>query len=429
MAFLSIAFVIEAGIALFVRSFFPEFSEITIILIGINIVLLTLYIFKYSLNNAMAFLLLAALVIRLLLMVYDIEIANLQPHSGDDSEAFNYEATQIFIDLDNMDNAKRGIYSYFLGFLYMLFGPDRYIGQFLNIALAIISSIVFVRALRPIVQSELVLLMGVAVLMFFPQGLLLSPILMRDQIVVFGIIYMLYHVVQYAMTRRYRHMILAYVSYIGATMFHSGLAVGALALVFFFSFYAFEEKRAFPIKKIAQLLVQLIVVAAVFFVFQDSLLAKYSFAFDLQGIFNRFNYSTGDTAYLSNFKINSLTDIVLITPLKVMYFTFSPFPWQWTGALSIAIFLFDSFVYLVLLVAIILWKKYLRLHPQRQLITWMFVFVLIDIIVFAMGTNTVGTALRHRYKLFPMLFMVFIAVADVKFRLLVTKKEGRLNEQ
>ena len=126
--------------------------------------------------------------------------------------------------------------------------------------------------------------------------------------------------------------------------------------------------------------------------------------------------------------LNGLTGIValLVAPLKMFYFMFSPIPLDWRGFGDIASFMFDSSIY-VFLVGATIYGLFKSDMPLRNKI-FILLFIGITVLVYSYGTQTAGTAMRHRNKIIPLLLITFaitnskglLKIAGSRFR----KPEG-----
>ena len=101
-------------------------------------------------------------------------------------------------------------------------------------------------------------------------------------------------------------------------------------------------------------------------------------------------------------------------PLKLVYFIFSPMPYDVRGLGDIAAILFNSSFFYYLVYTIVRSRKYiqknvLKIYPK------IFIFlVLIVSLGFAFGTENSAIAMRHRTKIFPALLMVVIFIESIK---------------
>jgi len=423
MAPILVVIILEALFSFVFRDMFPNGEVYVGFMVVLNSGLFLLYLARRADTSQLFLVFVLAFLFRLVLMVIDLEVARLLPHSGDDTEAFHTEALNIYMDPTYFSEALRGVYSKFLGIFYLLFGPERMLAQFLNVILGVISVVIFSKTLILLGTSEKVTFQSTVIFAFFVQGLLLSPILLRDQLVVLGMTYTVYYMVRWVDVRSFSSLICAYLSYLVSTVFHSGLAVGIGVLILFFSFYSHERaKMHFDPYKVQRMIVQFLVIGFVVFSFQDVLLAKFTHVTENELLFSGMSYDRGGSAYLNGLTVAGPLDMILYSPLRTVYFLFSPFPWQWTSVINIGIFAVDALPYLALSALILFQFRSLREHPYASVLLWILVLFIVNAAIFGLGTGNVGTAIRHRYKIFPLLLVVYTSIHYIRYHALTLKE-------
>lgn len=95
---------------------------------------------------------------------------------------------------------------------------------------------------------------------------------------------------------------------------------------------------------------------------------------------------------------SSIINMVIFTIPRIVYFLFSPFPWQWRGLGDIIAFVFSSLFYLLVLKnAIVCMKKDKSSNKNYAIV--IFIVALCTAFVFSWGVTNTGTATRHRDKM------------------------------
>jgi hypothetical protein len=89
-------------------------------------------------------------------------------------------------------------------------------------------------------------------------------------------------------------------------------------------------------------------------------------------------------------------------PLRVFYFIASPLPWDVKSAEHL-IGAFDAALYTSLVIVMLVNFKSIR---QNRLAFLMFLLFLFLLVGFSLGTGNFGTAVRHRFKLLPLLLIL-----------------------
>ncbi|MAA75697.1 MAG: hypothetical protein CMN28_13430 [Salinisphaeraceae bacterium] len=118
----------------------------------------------------------------------------------------------------------------------------------------------------------------------------------------------------------------------------------------------------------------------------------------------------GGSAYLKGYQASGPVDLILTAPLRVIYFLYSPLPWDVRSPGHVIGF-FDAIVYFW--VTYFFWRAYrARVFNQKALaVTGI---LMVSILAFSFGTSNAGTAIRHRAKFNYALVAVACAM---RFRL------------
>jgi hypothetical protein len=122
----------------------------------------------------------------------------------------------------------------------------------------------------------------------------------------------------------------------------------------------------------------------------------------------------GGATYLRNYKINSIVDFLILVPLRLIYFVFSPMPYDVRGVGDLAAIILDSSFYYFLVYIIVRSRKIIKDNIFRIFPKIFFILFLTVSIGFALGTENSGTAMRHRSKIFPALIIVVVFMESIK---------------
>jgi hypothetical protein len=101
-------------------------------------------------------------------------------------------------------------------------------------------------------------------------------------------------------------------------------------------------------------------------------------------------------------------------PLRLVYFVFSPMPYDVRGVGDLAAIILDSSFYYFLVYIIVRSRKIMNDNMFRILPKIFFILFLTVSIGFALGTENSGTAMRHRSKIFPALIIVVVFMESIK---------------
>lgn len=114
----------------------------------------------------------------------------------------------------------------------------------------------------------------------------------------------------------------------------------------------------------------------------------------------------GRGAYLHDVVVRTPMDLLWVTPIRMGFFLFAPFPWMAREA-SDVIGLIDASLYLVLFCFIMVRSREVVMNRALFMVAGI---VMLAVAVFALGTSNYGTAIRHRAKIAPLLIVVAVVV-------------------
>src|SRR5699024_3102272 len=176
---------------------------------------------------------------------------------------------------------------------------------------------------------------------------------------------------------------------IGSSLFHSAMIFIGIVYIFFYVFYKpLIKKWSFsPIK----ILLIIMLIPIIIGISHNAIFSKIP---DLSvdsledTVLRKSDSSRGRTGYLQEVSPNSIVEAVFQTPVRVIYFLFTPFPWQVKSFSDVYGFLLDTVpVYLL----------------------FIFLLLLSIAIPFSWGVANYGTAIRHRQKI----VWIFIIIASI----------------
>ena len=101
-------------------------------------------------------------------------------------------------------------------------------------------------------------------------------------------------------------------------------------------------------------------------------------------------------------KINSSTDLIYKGPIRVIFFIFSPFPWQ-VKKTSHLLGVMDSFFYMALVFLVFQNRKVIWQDPTLRII---FIIFASYLFVFGVMVGNFGTSIRHRLKFVTFLILL-----------------------
>lgn len=383
----------------------------TISVIGIILTsIVGLYYIVHHFKKKIVIVLIVAYLVRILILFLDYNGVPIL-HSGADTESF-YK-----IAVSNMNNWSGQHYyltnyTVFLTYLFKLIGPQRLFAQYINVILGIATMVYTYKCLVLTKVSHKATVIAMWILAFMPNQVIFSAILLREAIIISTFTISLYFLLKWIKKAGLSTMVLCVFFIVLSSVMHSGMLGITIGYLIVFATY---DHRSSSIKFNQQLLIALPIILIFMVVLLQSGIATSYLNFLLnpddmsssEALLDRVTIESSDagSAYLVGINSDSLPKLVLLLPLKVFYFLFSPMPWSWRGISDIIAFVLDSTVF-IWLFWIIYRSKKRKLVSDTQLRDIVHIIMLctwLSITMYALGTSTAGTAMRHRANFFPAL--------------------------
>lgn len=302
-------------------------------------------------------------------------------------------------------------YSKVVAVVYYFFGISRIIGQYLNILLSLTAIYITRRTLQNLKIDDKLISYGVMIMALIPNYAIMSTTLIRESIIIFFIACSTYFFTLWLSKPLIVNFIYACVFSGIAALFHGGSIALALGYVMIFVLY---DKRN---RKINFNLYQKLLVAVIFVGFVIVFLSvdEFSVSFMEEAEQTKETYESleGGAVYKVGFDIdNSIANFFINTPIRVLYFLFSPMPWDWRGLNDIATFLFSSLFYFSSIYLAIKNLKQCGVNSsQKKYLISLLVVLGVCCVIFSWGVTNAGAAMRHRDKFIaPFLVMLMIAI-------------------
>ena len=403
-----VAFLFQLLLLSLVKSFFIELDVVVVYIIGLTSVFVVIRILRSS--RSIQPYLLIGYILRLFSLFWDVYFRHIYvlPHSGGDSEGFFNSAVLIASNPSLLKGAiYGGSYSKMVGIMYSITGPDRLLGQFLNVLFGmsimfIVLKILTILEIDSKVQKTIVVLVSL-----FPHSIIFSGIFLRENVITMLVIASAYFLIRWTLMNSPVDAVIAVLLLLIASSFHAGV-IGLLAgYTFLYMFYSPKSKAfTFRPRTVSAFLLMMLASMVVYLQFGHVFLAKFQTVEDIAGIYGVASSSRGGSAYLTSLKINSIWQLFVYAPIKMIYFLVVPLPHHWRGFNDVVSFMLDGVVYLYFLLFLI---KQRRVIARTPLAIGLTIALLGTIFVFGIGVSNAGTALRHRHKIYPV-FLVLIAV-------------------
>ncbi len=293
-------------------------------------------------------------------------------------------------------------YSQVIGWFYSLFGRTPLLAQFINVLLGTLLVFFIYKITLTLFERKRTAHIASLISAFFPVLALYSAITMRELVIVFPFALSFYFFSLWLKKGRFKRIILSFLFIFVSSLSHGAMILIAASYFFFFLFYKPLKKRWTFFKKESLIILLIFLISfSIFFSFFRSKIPSPQ-DFSPERLERQVTRATRDrAAYLEGLYPESYTDIVLQTPVRIVYFFFSPMRVEQRQDIFGA---FDAFLYFSLfilsfLVLLKLWKK-----NKETCLAFLFTLAIFAI-VFSWGVSNYGTAIRHRQKIVFLLII------------------------
>lgn len=398
-----------------------DVNEIISIAIVLVLYLITfLYVsINLKMQKKILVLLFLAIVARIIFSILDMYyLHNFLPHSGSDSVIFErtgyYLATGVLdIASYSWDNYPRFIY-----LVYSIIGRQPFVIIGINGVLSILTAFFLYKSISLLTKDGKKAFLGMTIFLLFPHSVIFSSIILRESMIVFFVTISIYIFVKYTREKKVKQIVFSVITLLMASYFHAGVVFLGLGYLYYFLKEKRDSSHLGLIKKpIVILLLITVLIGA--FTYSDAFFRKFSSIGSIEAFVERVERGTNNlsgSAYLQGYDVNSFKEVLIYAPLKLIYFFFSPIPWDIRNINDIIAFALDSIIYLYLFKQLV--KKIKRVKwkdSNNQLFISLLIGILIVGVAFALGTANAGTALRHRYKLITLIILAIYTPIKEKF--------------
>lgn len=335
------------------------------------------------------------------------------PWSGKDSEAF-YAAAVAYHNLDwashlsEFDPQRSYVFSWVLGWFLRVFGEGEFYLRVINMQLGCLSAIITYRALLVAKVRKKVAFWGASFFLLFPFSIILSSVLLREAVIALGVAVIGFGLVKYYAEGRLFGLLLAVLGSLASALIHGGL--GALLIVILLLVAAVPPRLTLPSGMAGKSLVSLeqrvlIFVFAVFFLAVVLVFADFSKLGNPTEAWGALNErldrvadrgSKGESGYPLWLTQNIHNPLYWLP--RFVYFMGAPFPWDWRNV-------FDAIAGLVGFSYIVLCFWSFRARQFGGVFLVLGLVLLAGLLLFSVGTDNIGTSIRHRSKFLPLLII------------------------
>ena len=298
------------------------------------------------------------------------------------------------------------------GLAIRYFGEQQLFIQFFMVLSAVITFFVVLKILRELELSEKIINRAMFLITLLPLYAILSSIfLMEAYPIMFSAIALLFFVRWYQ-GKGELNFLYTMIAALTAAFFHTGIITAAAGYVLIRMIYDPKaEKFHFSWKNVFLGIIALVLFVYVFINYSNLFAAK------LGGVSSYKDIDAGNTETYtkSNYykfvgNSSSITNIIIYTPIRMIFFLFTPLPlpFMMRGLQDIIAMLFGSCFYMYTYYRAVLLIK----HRGKfaNLAKCILIIGLITAFVFGWGRANVGTNSRHRDKLVAV-YVVLLAIS------------------
>lgn len=385
----------EAFISLMLKDVVDSYM-LTVLWMFINSFVLIGWFYHKSKDTTMFIFLLMGFLLRLIMLIYDNNVAVL-PFNTADAQKFHELGVKTAEALPNeMLEFFTGFYSQVLGVVYYIFGPYKFFGHYLNIVFVMLSATKLIDISDLLEFKTINEKLLVALWLFMPIPMLMSYALLREASMYYFIVQSIYFFLKWFEKNNYIYAVLAIIMGLIGGKYHSGVMVVVVPYIYYFIFYSRKKK------KISFNILNKLVIAGGIVV---ALLVLQNAGDEIYG------KATADTgggsAYLTNIEMDSPVDLIIWGPVKEIFLLFSPMPWLIRGVMDLATLMFDSTIFIL---GMYLMVRYFRTMESK--VKALVLVLLLGGFVFGLGSLNTGTAMRHRNKFTSLVLISGIYVMD-----------------
>jgi len=341
------------------------------------------------------------------------------PDSGLDAKTFeimaynfsqsNYEYSIVSYDPSLNDYGTYRFYPWLLSNLYLITGRSYILAQSVSLFFGLSSLFLLWKSalyLWGSLSAKRILLIATV----FPIHILYSVLPMRETFIYFGLILVVYFLIRSRQNSKILNHFMIYFGLFFASAFHGAILL-MVAPILLFQIYILIKKffNKISIFKFTSLLV---IISSVLLVLIYPKIKNFEIPYigSLEQVdFEYFQFklkdryaSDADSQFPEYLIPNTPSEAVLLSPVQISYFLYSPFIWDITKLRHLFGY-FDSLIYIAISIMILASFKEIYTNKTAFMIL---VLVISLIVLYAYGTVTFGSGIRHRAKLFYLMLIL-----------------------
>ena len=407
-------------------------------LLGLSSLLFVILIFLVlaQIEPPIAKILYIALILRILVIFLNQNIITVPDSFGDavrfEVSAYELSKSGFLGTLANYPGFDSFFISWGIAILYSLFGQSELMGQSMSLFFGM-GSVYLGWLLTKKVWDQRAADKAAWFLALFPTLILYSCLILREAYVVFFLLIALNGIIDWTRTKKLKPLIFVIIGFICATHYHGGMIFG---LIVFFIIIFLQSIRIIcsNLINLKISLKSLVIPTCAIIIASTSLTGQISIPkighvgsltdFDkkIWAILDQIkNVNKGTAKYPSWAVPKSESEIFFKSPIRMVYFVFSPFPWD-IKKLNHIVGLLDALLYMFLSYLIFQNRKIILADPALKIIL---IILFTYILIYGFGSGNFGTSIRHRAK-FAVIFILLAAPLLPKFVFYTKNKKNKI---
>lgn len=363
---------------------------------------------------------LIANMIKLLLVFYQSQYKNI-PMGGSDWVIYDEVAQKLLLTGDIREvilDLDVNLFPKIVAIFYSIFGVDNKIIYYVVFLCALTTLVVFNKTVYLWTNNSYTTALFTFLIGIYPIQIIFSITFLREIPIQMLIILSFYHLTIFLKQNHLSNLLYAIIIAMLSSMMHAGtLAILLVYLLMMFMFNRKTKEIKIHTTSIILFLVTLLFLSKT--PLWELMTQKFSNFDNISNLTDMINTDRGNTSYALEFG-NGYLGVLLGSVYKFLMFVLSPLPWQVFNLETVIAFFIDAIPRYIILYQIVMYikrNKEFRENNRTVLIIIVLIWFLVTLI-FSIGTNNYGTAMRHRSKLYPIEFLM---LALIHFH----KREGR----
>ncbi len=370
----------------------------------------TIYVFIISAKNKdIKNIVLITFIIRVILAIICCFYSDSDP-DGYGLRAYSYTLMPLEEYINNIPLGAY-FYAWLVGGIWKITGLSYALIRFINAFLSFLSCIIAYK-LTLSITNEKVAKRVLLFCCFFPNLIRFSsPFASREAVFVFFSLLFFYSTYLNYTTHKVKYLIISLICLLLSMILHTIAISYTMIYIYIYIISNLKYKK----KLFSNIGAFFLMILLFLVIFRNNIgTSKLSMGGEMD-IMERADFfqsasSVGRAAYLQNLHTNNPIITILILPIRVAYFLFSPFIWMCRVFLDL-LGLFDGILYLLVCYRIFKNRKYLK---ENKFIFALTLSSLLFVCIMGLSVSNYGTAIRHRQKIIIPLFIISESCAYYK---------------